>query len=398
MTTITPTAGGPVRAEAPVQLAAQARLLFVDNLRVFLTVLVIMHHLLITYAGSGSWYYQEGRQDFTTLAIGSWVLSVNQAFFMGLFLFIAAYFVPASDDHKGAPRFLKDRFIRLGIPLAVYSWVVAPVFAYLLLGATGQLQPPFWRFFPGRYFAIYGPLIGAGPLWFIETLLLFSTAYALWRVARPGAISGLHSAHFPRNGAVALFALGLGLVTFLVRLVFPVDWSFRPLNLQFPHFAQYIALFVAGLIAYRQDWLRALPDKTGRLWLAIAGFLILLFVPMALLLDAAENSALFKGGWYWHALIYALWESVLCVALCIGITYLFRRHANRQGTLARFLGRNAYGAFIIHAPIITFMGLALRDVTLYPLLKFLLLTLVSVPLCFGLSSLLLRLPYAERVL
>ena len=48
-------------------------------------MLVIAHHLLITYAGSGSWYYMEGREDFTTLAIGSWVLSVNQAFFMGLF-------------------------------------------------------------------------------------------------------------------------------------------------------------------------------------------------------------------------------------------------------------------------------------------------------------------------
>jgi len=45
---------------------------------------------------------------------------------MGLFLLISAYFVPGSFDRKGASRFLKDRLIRLGIPMAVYSWVLSP--------------------------------------------------------------------------------------------------------------------------------------------------------------------------------------------------------------------------------------------------------------------------------
>ena len=48
---------------------------------------------------------------------------------MGLFLLISAYFVPGSYDRKGAGRFLKDRLVRLGIPLALYSWVVNPVFS-----------------------------------------------------------------------------------------------------------------------------------------------------------------------------------------------------------------------------------------------------------------------------
>src|SRR5512144_1132614 len=34
---------------------AAGRLLFIDNLRVFLTLLVILFHLMITYAGTGSW-------------------------------------------------------------------------------------------------------------------------------------------------------------------------------------------------------------------------------------------------------------------------------------------------------------------------------------------------------
>jgi len=47
--------------------------------------------------------------------------------------------------------------------------------------------------------------------------------------------------------------------------------------------------------------------------------------------------------------------------------------------------------------IITF-AFAVRDVALYPLLKWGLVALAAVPLCFGLSSLIRKLPYTERVL
>lgn len=88
----------------------------------FLTILVILHHLMITYAGTGGWYYKEDRQDAAVDALGGWFCSVDQAYFMGLLLLISAYFVPGSYDRKGSARFLKDRLIRLGIPLVVFSW------------------------------------------------------------------------------------------------------------------------------------------------------------------------------------------------------------------------------------------------------------------------------------
>ena len=146
-------------AVAAVQTKAAGRLLFVDNIRVFLTILVLLHHLMITYAGTGAWYYTEGRQDFVTNALGGWFCATNQAYFMGLFLLISAYFVPGSYDRKGAGRFLKDRLIRLGIPLAVYSWVINPLFWYAFF--FQDIRMPFWRFFPGEYFKS-GELIGTG--------------------------------------------------------------------------------------------------------------------------------------------------------------------------------------------------------------------------------------------
>ena len=244
-------------------------------------------------------------------------------------------------------------------------------------------------------------------------------------------------------------------MTFVVRVWFPVGWNFSLLNLQFPYFAQYIALFIVGLIAYRRNWLAGLTNATGKRWLAIGVALIVLFVPGAVVtvltsragsaasevvvspkaaLDQherhpgfinpdsalAEQSRLeyrrgewnagtaasagvaesdpFHGGLHWQSAANALWESFLCVSMCIGLIYVFRRYVNRQGRLAKFLSPNAYTAFIIQAPVITAVALVLRNADLYPLLKFGLAALIALPLCFVLSNLIRKLPYTDRVL
>jgi glucan biosynthesis protein C len=376
------------------QPKATGRLLFVDNIRVLLTILVLLFHLMIIYAGTGSWQYTEGREDSITSVLGAWFVAVNQAYFMGLFLFVSAYFVPGSYDRKGAGRFLKDRLIRLGIPLAVYSWLIDPLFGYGRYILSGGPRLPVGEAYAHQF--RYGTLLGPGPLWFVETLLIFSALYVAWRLlVGPRPAKATAETPFPGNDLIALLALPLGVAGFLVRLWLPIGYSFVPLNLQFPFFAQYIVLFYLGLIAYRRNWFQSLPEATGRLWLRVAIVLILLFPPLAL---AGGSPEPFAGGWHWQAFAYALWESFLCLAMCIGLIYLFRRHWDHQGPLARFLSPNAYTAYLIHGPIITAIALAARNVMLYPLLKWGLVALVAVPLCFVLSSLIRKLPYTDRVL
>ncbi len=389
----TPNAGRPTAAaNAPAK--ATSRLLFVDNIRIFLTMLVIAHHLMVIYAGSGSWIYYDGRQDDITSALGGWFCAVNQAYFMGLFLFIAAYFVPGSYDRKGPSRFLVDRLIRLGIPLAFYSWGLRPLLLYLGTSPGSSL----WRWYTHEYFRDYG-IIGGGPMWFIETLHVFSILYVFGRLlARPQREASEHPASFPSNGTIALLALILGAASFLVRTVTPVNFTFTPLNLQFANFTQYIALFIAGLVAYRQDWLTALPNRVGKIWLGFAILLILLYAPMALLSGATENATPFLGGWHWQSMVLAQWESFLCVSACIGLIFLFRRRLGRQGPVVRELSRSAYAAYLIHEPVISVLAVLTAGVMIYPLLKFALASVILIPLCFGIGGLIRRLPYVDRVL
>jgi hypothetical protein len=82
----------------------------------------------------------------------------------------------------------------------------------------------------------------------------------------------------------------------------------------------------------------------------------------------------------------------------LSLIYLFHRYANCQGRLAGFLSRNAYAAYLIHEVAIIAIAYAAQGIVLYPLLKWGLVSLVAVPLCFGLSGLIRRLPHTDRVL
>jgi glucans biosynthesis protein C len=257
---------------------------------------------------------------------------------------------------------------------------------------------PLWRFFPAEYFR-GGQIIGQGPLWFVETLLIFSLVYVLWRVITQRYMAKPKMAPFPRNRTIILFAFLLGLAGFIVRLFWVVDVdSFGLLNLQLPFFAQYIALFVLGLLAYRNNWLTKLPDKTGRMWLIIALVFIILWAPMQFTNGAADGNEAFKGGLNWQSLVYAMWESFLCVSMCIGVIYLFRRFLNHKGKVAGFMVPNAYTAYLIHAPVITFLAIAIQNLTFYPLLKWAAVGIVAIPMCFFFSSLIRKIPYTDRVL
>ena len=103
---------------------SKKRLLYLDNLKVCLTVLLIFHHAGQAYGNGGAWaYHPSNPAEFMP-----WIwhfFSVNAAFFMGLFFLISGYFVPTSFDKQGAKVFVKKKLIRLGIPLLLMGGLIA---------------------------------------------------------------------------------------------------------------------------------------------------------------------------------------------------------------------------------------------------------------------------------
>jgi glucan biosynthesis protein C len=378
-----------------------ARLPYIDNLRVLLTVLVILHHLAITYGGPGGWYYHEydtADLDTASTIVMVELIIVNQAFFMGLFFFVSGYFTPGSHDRRGAGGFLKARLLRLGVPLLLYVTVLAPLIRYMLItigeGRSLSLTGLIELYALGEYG------FDVGPLWFTETLLIFAIIYVLWRIVHRRAGGQVEAAGgLPSHRAIAIYALTVGLVTFVVRIWLPVGWVFQPLNLQFPFFPQYAGMFTVGAVASRAGWLTHLSEEVAKPWRRSVVILVLALPVLFVLsggLGGDVSPAL--GGLHWQAFTYAVWEQFLCVAMSISLLRLFRERCDRQGGLSRRMSEGAYAAFVLHAPVLVALALTLKELALPPLLKFVLLAPVAVVLCFAAGSLARRLPGLRAVL
>ena len=375
------------------------RLYFIDNLRILLITLVIMQHLSITYGGPGSWYYKEVQADQITGIVLSWHNATNQAFFMGFLFMIAGYFTAGSYDRKGPRRFLKDRLLRLGIPILCYDFIIGPLVAYPLIRTGAWTSTSSYREYLARYYSRFH--VGTGPLWFVEALLIFATFYVLWRkFAKPSARPAQDDRDMPHNLTIVIFTLAVGAVSFAVRIWLPVGWTFGPLNFQIPFFSQYIAMFVVGILAYRHNWLTRVPEATGRLWLWIALILIIVLFPAMFVAGGAAGGDItaFAGGLHWQCLAYSLWEQLVCVAVVIALLVLFRKRLNHQGAIAKAASASSYTTYIIHTPVIILVALALRHLTLYPLLKFVLVVSVAVSLSFLLANIVRKLPLARKIL
>jgi glucans biosynthesis protein C len=363
------------------------RLFFVDNLRTFLIILVMLDHLAITYGSPfGLWYYHEGQVGFPEAAIYGAFQSIAQAFFMGLLFFLAAYFTPSSFDRKGPKRFLKDRLIRLGFPIIFFAIFIEPVVDYAVALSSG-FQGSFLS-----YVSMYLPF-GLGPLWFVLALLLFDTAYVIWRIfsSKPSKVYP-----FPTKRVIFAFGLLIGAITFATRIVFPADWSVPVLAFIPAFFPQYIAFFIFGLIAYRSNWILSLPKETGNYWGTITSLLPLGVA--AIFTASILTGASFLGGLTWQTAAYALWEQVFAIAISIWLLVWFREKHNTQSSFLRILSDSSYAAYIIQTPVLVFLALSLQSIQLPLILKFAIVSPIGISLCFAFAYLIRKIPKVDRVL
>jgi glucan biosynthesis protein C len=367
-----------------------ARMFFVDHLRVALATLVVLHHLAVIYAANAGFYYLEpAYQDKVAVIVLIFFELFNQAYFMGFFFLLSGYFTPGSFDRKGPRRFLRDRLLRLGIPLLVFMFVLNPISwigIYQMPVELTKITTPFtWRQYPR--------MIGAGPLWFIEMLLVFDFGYAVVRLAaRRRARRPVGDGAPPGYRAIGAFILALALASYLIRIVLPLGKAV----FGFPTLAylpQYLSFFVLGVLGARRNWLKTVPGSMGK-----AGFAAALGATVLLLPLAFSGKTNFLGRGYWQSGAYALWDSTFAVGMCLALTTFFRRFFSRQGRLGRFLSPLPLTVYVIHVPVIVLLALALRGVQLEHLLKFALAAVIAVPLCFAAAHLVGKIPFASGIL
>ena len=379
-----------------------SRFKYLDTVRVILITLVIALHTAITYGASGDWTYVDPNQSEIAGILLTLLTGSIQAFSLGLYFFISGYFTPGSYDKKGTGKFWKDRLLRLGIPLIVYTFALSRIPVYFAGLGYGEINTSFWEFASKTFIS------GAdeGPTWFIFALLVFLVGYTIWRLVTrstsPEKMGWIKRMKVPGKKEILLFGLLVSVLMFAVGLKSKVGETievFGIFNLMTIFFVQYILFFIAGLFAFRNDWLNQFNGKDFRfwLWLTIGLFVLLPVIFFISVLSGASTDA-FMGGLSWQGATFMVWVGLFSVSVSMALMLGLRDKKKPQGRMMAFAGPNSYGVYLIHPLILVPIAVAMRFVQIGPLLKFVIVLPVVVVLCFLVSDGLRRIPGVKTIL
>ncbi|MHA2385552.1 MAG: acyltransferase family protein [Candidatus Thorarchaeota archaeon] len=380
-----------------VPAQSKPRIFYIDNIRVYLTVLVILHHIAVGYGGSGAWLVYESSFypiDGLTVIIFTLFNAINQSYFMAFFFLLAGYFTPRSFEKKGTSAFSKDRLIRLGIPLVVYAAIVSPIAEFI---ARNYAYAQGWSFLDIIQNRIANIIIGVDHLWFLLALLFFAGFYVVYRKLKPAGASNESS--FPKDKVIIAAIFTLAIISYIIRIVSPIGYSFF-FNFQFGHFTHYAFMFWIGILAYYGKWFDKLQSSQAKRWIGIAVLTVLL-LPILLLafIDlSSPDFTPFLGGLTLESLIYSFWESFALISISIGTLYVFKTRLNRTNRVLTNMGGSAYTAYIIHAIIVVGLMILLLPFAIPAFLKAVIVAVIGVPLIFGLSAVIRKIPGFSRVL
>jgi len=378
-----------------------ARYLFLDNIKVLFTILVIFWHVMVTYVETGWWYYKEVSVPDPIIEILFLLLSsiggLFQVSLLGLFFLLGVYFTPKSYDRKGVYDFWKDRLIRLGIPLLLYTLLINPIIIFTLskLGFSPwntdpSLQGSLLDYYMNRFLSwddFIKFLSFAGPMWFLKILLIFTTVYTLWRQITklklvkqkiPNQLS------IPRYSYLLLLVIGLGFLTFLVRIFLPIDD--RPLEIPWGQLIQYMMMFSIGVISVRCLWFEKITKRHVKIWLVtIVVVLVIIYIDFFIAIAMDVDFIDFSGGVNFHAFLFAMVDNVICMGVIFILIKLFYAKFNKQGPILRNLSTSAYHMYLIHPIVLLCVSLGLISLNITPIIKIIILFLLSVILCYLIS-------------
>jgi fucose 4-O-acetylase-like acetyltransferase len=361
----------------------QGRLAYADNLKVLLVAGVVVGHATMVWADLDTWVFEEPPVREPLLTLLDLVALVGALFAMATFFYVAGTFTPDSLERKGARRFVTDRLLRLGVPLAAYVVLLAPVVEFADEQDNAAWDRGFLAFVPAAW---RHP--APGPLWFLWVLLVFSFAYVAVRalVPRRRPRGPLRARQLVVAGALVAVA------SYAIRLLSPLgEETIEDLYAaQAPAWVAGFALGVLGAGPLSERMRRGVFRVT---WSAMAGVLVLAGVTVGL----GSDVEVLLGEGTGASLALAVLEGAVVVTMPVWLLDVFRRRADRGGRLVRELGRAAFGAYVVHQVVLIGAVVSTRWVPFAPEVEWVMASVLGVAGSFAVGALLVRVPGVRRV-
>jgi len=394
------------------------RIVFFDNLRYLMVLLVLVFHSGASYTSMVSFwpFHEENSSNLVEI-----ITILTDTFSMTVLFFIAGYFALPSLQKKGGMEFLKGKFKRLGIPWLVIILGVLPVLDYIhyfnqathaglqihgyathwLLSIrkfaefkVGRLQMSEYLDLTQHFYQRY--------MWFLSLLFLFFIAFWLiYEIARNWGWFSTPSVEEKSSSNKPVYT-ALGWFGFLSIMIFSVVKTFassraNPTDLvwfslgnifqfQMAKLAFYIPGFGLGVYAYSKRWF-ANGQNFGRpgVW----GWIVLILMAVNLFIGRTmtrmPNPSLVLQALF--LVLYPLWTlSFLGWFAAFGY-----RRWNKASSFNQTLASNSYNMYLVHYVFVMTLPLLLSFwVEGLVLLKFGIVAFTTIVLSYGVSRFLIR--------
>ncbi len=384
------------------------RLVFFDNLRYLMVLLVLIFHSAASYGTMVAfWPFHEANStEFLDI-----LMILFETFMMPILFFIAGYFALSSIQKASGWRFLKGKIVRLGIPWFALTVFVLPVLDYIhyysqasTSGAVIHSLATHWLLSMKTIGSLY---VGAMDmshyftmteqfyqryLWFLSLLLLFSVVLLLLYKARnkwAGSPSRKVEEIKASNKSIYGTLLFVGILTVILYIPMYIFLSpdlgwfslgniiqFQPTKLVF-----YVSYFGLGVYAFSRKWFTNGTDF-GHPWVwFIIWFLLAagnLLVGRSIIRLGEHSLGLQLA----FGIIYPLWT---LSALGLFTAFAARRW-NRPRLFDQALASHSYNMYLVHYVFPMTLPLLLSFWSTGPILvKFGIVAIATILLSYAIS-------------
>ena len=363
------------------QEALGERLYFLDHLRSFIIIVVLLYHAALAYMVRGpQWYYVVDTQNNFLFNI---IVTISDVFVMPTLFFLAGFFGIRSLMRTGQSAFWRSKVVRIVIPYFAGIIFLAPVVNYIYFLSRFDTPPAYLDYWWNVFFGLARQ---HAHLWFLGVLTVFfmglSLAYRFYKPLERRA----DKPALPSNKFILGFGLATSVVFFCAKqVVDDFTWVMIPNVIMFQptRCTLYVFYFVLGIYAYRKQWFGFsgyMPQV--RFWLPMAVLLGGVYAQYRIALWPQRELMLVMIG---NDLLYGFF----CLAAVFGLISLFHQRMNYTSKLLDQLAKNSYAIYFIHQPVLMLVILAVRGYQLPVVIKYILACVLAMLICFLVSERLL---------
>ncbi|WP_303918034.1 acyltransferase family protein [Draconibacterium sediminis] len=366
----------------------KTRIYFLDHLRTLMIFLVVVLHsgLVYEHVLQNSWIVVD---PVKANSIGMIRLYLD-LFIMFTIFFISGYLVPMSLKSKTSVEFIKSKVKRILIPWVIAVFTLIPAYKFIFLYSRGLPQEEWFSYFhfferAGSDLSFYANNPAQNWLWFLPVLFLFQVIYLV--LAKTKVLSLKINL---KTAVIVMFVVGVVSSVTIAQLGLNGWNDSAILHFQRERLLVYFMSFLLGTLCYKLKVFES-TNKNKRLYIianVVLTFTLGIFTAVALntffnIIDPQRNYYFISQ--FADRVAYYAFGLASQLTLLYVFLYGFRHSLNKRYALMDELNRNSYSVYIIHTIVLGVVALSLMALPIPPMVKFLMVTLLT----FALSNLLI---------